>query len=71
MLFDVVTENLKVIEIVNEIKKHKKIKIKYVQTKMLNQFSYEVHSDKIINYGFKFKGKIFKDIENLLKNLIC
>lgn len=71
MLLDVVTENLKVVEIVNEIKKYKKIKINYVQTKMLNQFSYEVHSDKIIKYGFKFKGKIFKDIKNLLKNLIC
>lgn len=71
MLLDVVTENLKVIEIVSEIKKYKKIKINYVQTKMLNQFSYEVHSDKIINYGFKFRGKIFKDIKYLLKNLIC
>jgi len=41
-LFDVVSENLTVKNIIIFLRKIKKIKIKFVNTKILNQFSYEV-----------------------------
>ncbi len=66
---DVVTINLKVIDIIKEIEKLKKIKKSFVNTKILNQLSYEVHSDRLISLNFKFKGNLFSSIRKTINKL--
>tara|TARA_B100000524_G_scaffold348164_1_gene251854 strand:+ start:877 stop:1791 length:915 start_codon:yes stop_codon:yes gene_type:complete len=69
-IFDVVSENCSVTEIVKKIKKFKKkISIKFVNTKILNQKSYVVIPDEIKRKGFRFKGKIENEIKKTLKIL--
>ena len=57
-IYNVATNNLSVKLIIQIIKKFKKIKIKLVKNKIMNQLSYEANCDKIIDKGFKFKGNI-------------
>ena len=66
---DVVTINLKVIDIISEIEKLKKIKKSFVNTEILNQLSYEVHSDRLIDLKFKFNGNLFSSINKTIKKL--
>jgi UDP-glucose 4-epimerase len=66
---DVVTINLKVIEIIKEIEKIKKIKKNFVNTKILNQLSYEVHSDRLLSLNFKFNGNLFSSISKTINKL--
>ena len=66
---DVVTINLKVVEIIKKIEKLKKIKKSFVNTKILNQLSYEVHSDRLNNLNFKFNGNLFNSINKTIKKL--
>jgi nucleoside-diphosphate-sugar epimerase len=66
---DVVTINLKVSDIIKEIEKLKKINKSFVNTKILNQLSYEVHSDRLINLKFKFNGNLFSSIKKTINKL--
>ena len=66
---DVVTINLKVIEIIKKIESIKKIKKLFVNTKILNQLSYEVQSDRLLNLKFKFSGDLFTSIKKTIKKL--
>jgi UDP-glucose 4-epimerase len=69
-VFDVVSENHAVIKIVKMIKIHKKnLKIKFVNTKILNQKSYLVIPDGIKKIGFKFTGKVKNEIKKTLSIL--
>jgi nucleoside-diphosphate-sugar epimerase len=68
-LFDVVSENLTVKNILIFLRKIKNIKIEMVKTKILNQFSYEVSSSLIIKEGFKFNGKIKNSIKEIMNKL--
>ena len=69
-IFDAVSENHAVIDIVKMIKLYKKnLKIKFVNTKILNQKSYIVISDGIKMHGFKFKGKVKNEIKKTLSIL--
>ena len=69
-VFDVVSENHSVINIVKMIKIHKKnLKIKFVNTKILNQKSYMVIPDGIKKIGFKFTGKVKNEIKKTLSIL--
>ena len=72
-IYNILTGNYTVGNIVKEIKKNKKnIKILFVKSKIMNQLSYEVLNKKIISQGFVFKGNLKKGIKNtinLLKNL--
>ena len=51
------------------ISKNIRIKKRYVNTKILNQNSYEVISDKLKVLGLKFTNNIQKDINKTLKLL--
>tara|TARA_X000000950_G_scaffold289382_2_gene412626 strand:+ start:18690 stop:19613 length:924 start_codon:yes stop_codon:yes gene_type:complete len=66
---DVVTINLKVVDIVKQIENLKQIKKSFVNTKILNQLSYEVHSDRLKNLKFKFYGNLFLSIKKMIKKL--
>lgn len=66
-IFDAVSENLAVIDIIKMIKIYKKnLKIKFVNTKILNQRSYMVIPDGIKRYGFRFTGKVKEEIKKTL-----
>lgn len=66
---DVVTINLKLIDIIKQIEKIKKIKKTFVNTRILNQLSYEVISDRLINLNFKFRGNLFSSIKKMINKL--
>jgi UDP-glucose 4-epimerase len=70
-IYNVVTKNYKVKEIIQILKKHlnKKIKIKYINSKIMNQLSYKVSSQKIVKLGYKFKANISLDIKEIIKYL--
>jgi UDP-glucose 4-epimerase len=66
---DVVTTNLKVIDIIKQIEKVKKINKSFVETPILNQLSYEVQSDRLKSLNFKFNGDLFSTIKKTIKKL--
>ena len=69
-IFNVLTGNYTVNQILTKIKKFKKrITIDYVNAPIMNQLSYHVDDKKIRNHGFKIKGSIEKDIKDTLKLL--
>ena len=69
-IFDAVSENHSVVDIVKMIKLYKKnLKIKFVNTKILNQKSYIVIPDYITNRGFKFIGKVKNEIKKTISIL--
>lgn len=66
---NIVSENITVRSIISYIKKYINFKIKFTETKILNQLSYEVLSDDIISYGFKFRGKVDMQIKKIIKKI--
>ena len=72
-IFNALSDNFTVKQIIDKIKKNKKnIKIKLVKTKIMNQLSYHVSSEKLKKNGLHLNGKIDKDIKqtlNLLQNI--
>jgi UDP-glucose 4-epimerase len=72
-IYNALSENCTVNQILHKIKKYKKkIRIKFVSSPIMNQLSYHVDKKKIINEGFLFRNKIETDIKNtlnLLKNI--
>jgi len=68
--FDAVSENRSVIDIIKMIQLYKpKLRIKFVNTKILNQKSYVVIPDAITKKGFRFKGKIKNEIKKTISML--
>ncbi len=65
-IYNVVTNNFTVAEILFKIKKiyNKKIKINYVNSKIMNQLSYKVDGNKIKKIGLILSNKIDIDIKN-------
>lgn len=72
-LYNVLTANLTVSRIVDEIRRHAPgLKIEFVDTKIMNQLSYEVLDRKFRAQGFEPKGDIGRgvaDTMNLLKGV--
>ncbi len=68
-IYNAVTINTSVKEILKVIKNNKsKVKIKFIESKIMNQLSYNVDNTKIKKEGFLFKGNLNKSIkETLLK----
>tara|TARA_B100000035_G_C20990876_1_gene550091 strand:- start:289 stop:1203 length:915 start_codon:yes stop_codon:yes gene_type:complete len=66
-IFNILSNNYTVRQIINIIKRYKpNLKIKFVNTKMLNQLSYKVKKEKIEKFGLKINSNIEKDIKNTL-----
>ena len=71
-IFNVLTFNASVSEIVEEIRKYKDVKIKKVDSEIMNQLSYEVSTDKFKNTGFEYMGSLEKGIKNTMNLLgVC
>jgi nucleoside-diphosphate-sugar epimerase len=66
-VYNIATNNISVKNLLNNIRKYKKIKIKFVTNKIMNQLSYEASCKKISEKGFKFKGNLDRQIKNTLK----
>ncbi len=71
--FNALSGNYTVKQIINFIKKYKKkVKIKFVKTKIMNQLSYKVEDKKLNKFGVRLNSDIKKDIKetlNLFKGL--
>lgn len=65
--YNLVTKNLTVKNIIEMIKKKKKIKLKFVNSKIMNQLSYRVSNEKLLKIGFKTHDNIQEEIFNTLK----
>tara|TARA_B100000212_G_scaffold325134_1_gene286562 strand:- start:619 stop:1548 length:930 start_codon:yes stop_codon:yes gene_type:complete len=68
-IFNILTFNASVSQIVEEIRKYKNVEIKKVDSKIMNQLSYEVSTEKFIKTGFKYTGSLEKGIKNTMKLL--
>ena len=69
-IFNVVTCNASVNDIVTIIKKNvKKLDIVFVENKIMNQLSYNVSNTKILSKGFNFSGDLERGINETIKTL--
>ena len=68
-IYNILTNNYTVNDILNVIKKDKKIKVKLVNSRIMNQLSFNVSNEKIKSNGFSFIGSLKKEISNTLKRL--
>ena len=72
-IYNALSGNFTVNQILDKIRKYKKnIKIKFVNTAIMNQLSYHVDDRKLSSCGLKLSNKIDSDIKetiNLLKNI--
>ena len=70
-VFNALSKNLTVKHDITMIKKYKKnVKIKFVNSKIMNQLSYHVDNNKLNNLGLKLNAKIEQDIKETLKIFI-
>ena len=66
--FNILSENLTLKKIIGYFKKYKKtIKIKYVKSKLTNQYSYRVSNEKFTREALLLKSNIYHDIKFTLK----
>ncbi len=69
-IFNILSENKTISEILRIIKKNGfNPKIKFVNSRILNQDSYKINKNKIEKYGLKLNSKIAEDIKITLKKL--
>ncbi len=69
-IYNAVSENCTVNQIIQKIKKYKKkIKIKFVYAEIMNQLSYHVDKKKLNKEGLYLKNKISNDIKDTIKLL--
>ncbi len=69
-IYNVVTENLTVNDIVERIKKHiPDLAIKFVDTKIMNQLSYNVSNMRLKEKGFECKNELAMSIAETIKLL--
>tara|TARA_B110000003_G_scaffold132536_1_gene134582 strand:- start:488 stop:1432 length:945 start_codon:yes stop_codon:yes gene_type:complete len=61
-IYNLVSKNLSVKQILELIRKKKKIRIKFINSKIMNQLSYKVSNEKIKKLGFRPKNNIKKEI---------
>ena len=67
-IFNAVSGNFTVNQILSKIKKRNKfIKVKLVNSQIMNQLSYHVDDKKIRNHGLKLNANLQEDIDNTLK----
>ena len=66
--FNILSQHLTLKKIIGYFKKYKKaIKIKYVKSKLINQYSYKVSNKKFSKRALMLKSNIHHDIKSTLK----
>ena len=69
-IYNVLSENLSVKEIISLIKEHiGEVKINFVDSKIMNQLSYDVSNEKFKNLGFAYSKSLNEEIFETLSNL--
>lgn len=69
-IYNVVTLNAAVKDIVGEIKKHiPNVKIQFVKSKIMNALSYDVSSEKIEKLGFRAQGSFARGVRDTVELL--
>ncbi len=69
-IYNIVTLNSTVYDIVNVIKQYvPDLKIRFVESRIMNQLSYEVASIKSLRRGFSYKGNLKKSIQKTIEKL--
>lgn len=69
-IYNVLTDNLSVKDVVSKIQKHiKDVKINFVDSKIMNQLSYDVSNKKFVDIGFKYTTNLDNEIFETLQNL--
>ena len=66
-IYNILTNNYTVNDILNVIKKNRKIKVKLVNSRIMNQLSFNVSNEKIKSDSFTFIGSLKEEISNTLK----
>jgi len=67
-IYNALSTNLTVRQVIEMIKKYKKnVKIKFVNSKIMNQLSYHADNRKLIKLGLNLKSNIQEDIKKTLK----
>ena len=67
--YNVISDNLRVKDIIKRINKFKKTKYTLINNLVMNNFSYKVDNKKIKKIGFKNKKNITVDIKNIFNSL--
>ena len=67
VIYNILSQNLTVKDLLLKIKKFKKIKIKYTNSKIMNQLTYKVSSRKIEKLGLYLNSNFEKEIKQTLK----
>ena len=69
-IYNALSENCTVNQILKKIKKFKKkIRIKFINSEIMNQLSYHVDKKKLNNEGLLLENKIIYDIKDTIKLL--
>ncbi len=68
-IYNIVSRNLTVKDIIKIINKFKKTKIKFVSSKIMNQLSYKVKKNKVKEMGLNINSNLYKEIEKTIKIL--
>jgi len=70
-IYNVLTENISLQRIISTIEElgGRPARIEYVDSPIMNQFSYEVSKLKFEETGFEYQGSVHEDISNTLKML--
>jgi len=68
-IYNVLTGNHSVEEVVSAIKVFREVKVDFVESKIMNQLSYEVSRRKIEDLGFQFSGSLENGIKETLEIL--
>ena len=67
--YNVVSQNLTVKDIIKVINKFKKTKIKFVNSKIMNQLSYKIKKNKLKKLGLNLNSNLYKEIQKTIKIL--
>ena len=67
--YNILSNNLTLKKIIDYFKKYKKIKIKYEESKLINQYSYKVSKNKFTSKAISLNSNIENDIKSTLKML--
>ncbi len=69
-IFNALSENCTVSQIIGKIKRFKKkVKVKFISSKIMNQLSYHVDKSKLAKEGILLNSKIENDIKNTINTL--
>ena len=69
-IYNVLTENLKVRDVVDEIKVFvPSLSVEFIDSPIMNQLSYEVSNEKFNETGFEFQGNLHEGIKGTMAKL--